>query len=218
MTVTSPVTVVGLGSGFEQTVVVAVLDAAGGRIGLAPATVVGEYGQQGTFTATVPFTLPANSQPGRIQVWSESPRDGAIEHLNSVTVMLQGLDLDPLLTELEKAVRAKDYAALEKLIGDRFRISFYKADGEVTLTLSEALAQLQQGYLGPGAAWLDFSVNARALLGDRVTFGPEVIHVVYSPGWGANQDDDAFLLIGDVRGRARWVGMLYVRHDLIDYR
>ncbi len=217
MTVTSPVTVTGLGSGFEQTVVVAVLDGSGGRIGLAPATVVGPYGGQGAFTATAPFDVPANSQMGRIQVWSESPRDGAIEHLTSVTVMLQGLDLDPLLAALEKAISAKDYPALAGLMRDPFQISLYQSEG-VSLAPARAIEQLRDNYLGPGAPYLDFSVDARALLGERVSFGPDIVHVVYSPRWGQNAADDAFLLIGDVAGRARWVGLLYVPEASIDYR
>ena len=91
VTVTNPALVTGYASSpFEQTVVVAVLDGSGGRIGLASGIITGEYGQRGLFSVTLPFTVPANSQPGRIQVFTESPRDGALEHLSSVTVMLQG--------------------------------------------------------------------------------------------------------------------------------
>ena len=68
-------------------------------------------GQRGPFSLTVPFTVPANSQPGRIQVYTESPRDGAVEHLNSVTVVLQGLDLDALLERLEA-----EYAAIKPVL------------------------------------------------------------------------------------------------------
>ena len=210
MTITSPVQVTGLASGFEQTVVVAVLDGSGGQIGLAPGMIVGEYGQQGTFTATVPFTLPANSQLGRIQVWSESPRDGAIEHLNSVTVMIQGLDLDQLLEQLESAIKTKDYAALPSLMTDPFQLDFYQAES-LSITPAEAVQRLRDDYLGPGVPFLDFSVNARDLLDGRVDLEPDIIHVVYSPGWGEDRSDDAFLLIGNVGGRARWVGMLYVK-------
>ena len=71
VTITSPVIVSGLAaSPFEQNVTVVVLDAAGGRIGQAAAIITGEYGQRGPFKATVPFALPANSQPGRIQVYT----------------------------------------------------------------------------------------------------------------------------------------------------
>lgn len=217
MTITSPVTVTGLASGFEQNVVVAVLDGSGGQIGLAPGTIAGEFGQQGPFTATVPFAIPANDQPGRIQVFSESPRDGAVEHLNSVTVMIQGLGLDPLLERLDRGVSTKDYAALQTMMADPFQLGFYKAEGS-SLAPADAIQQLRDSYLGPGAPRLDFSVDARKLLGERVGLGPDVVHVVYSPGWGPEKNDDAFLFIGNANGRARWSGMLYVRHDLIDYR
>lgn len=216
MTITNPVTVTGLASGFEQTAVVAVLDGSGGRIGLAPAMIVGPYGQQGAFTVTVPFAVPANSQPGRIQVWSESPRDGAIEHLSSVTVAIQGLDLDTLLARLDAALRSKDYAALAGLMADPFQIGFYRSQGLV-LAPVEAIEQLRQTYLGPGAAQVSFRVDARKVLADRVSLGPDIVHVVYSYGWGKEKNDDAFLLIGNVGGRARWVGMLYVQRSLVDY-
>jgi LysM repeat protein len=93
ITVTSPITVTGLASSpFQQTIAVAVLDGSGTQIGLASGTITGEYGQQGPFSVVVPFALPANSQPGRIQVYTTSPRDGALEHLSSVSVVLRGAE------------------------------------------------------------------------------------------------------------------------------
>jgi hypothetical protein len=217
VTITNPVTVTGLAAGFEQSVVIAVLDGSAGEIGRAYGVIEGEYGQQGPFTTAVPFTPPANSQPGRIQVWSVSPRDGAIEHLSSVSVMVQGLELDPLLSQLERAVAAKDYAALRPLMTDPFPLERYRSQA-ITLTPAQAVAQLQKDYLGPGAPRLDFSVDARVLLGDRVKFAPDILHVVYSVGWGPGREDDAFLLIGDAAGRARWAGMIYVPRGQVDYR
>jgi hypothetical protein len=40
MTVTSPVTVTGFGSGCEQTVIVTILDGSGGQIGQTPAAIL----------------------------------------------------------------------------------------------------------------------------------------------------------------------------------
>lgn len=216
--ITSPVTVIGVASSpFEQTVVVAVLDGSGAQIGIAPGIIVGEMGERGPFTVTVPFTVPSNSQPGRIQVFTESPMDGALEHLSSVVVKLQGLDIDALLEDLETAIPAKDYATLETLMAPQFLLGGYQSEwGE--LPAAEALALLRGDYLGPGSPTLDFSVDARQMLGERATFPPEVMHVVFCPGWGVNQNDDAFLLFGNVADRARWTGLLYVLHDLIDYR
>jgi LysM repeat protein len=217
VTVTNPIAVSGIAaSPFEQTVVVRVLDGSGGSIGLASAVIAGEYGQRGPFSVTVPFTVPANSQPGRIQVFTESPRDGALEHLSSVSVMLQGAGLDALLGQLDAAIDARHYATLESLMGPSFRLGLYRSEG-VPLKPAEMRERLQLSYLGPGAPRLDFGVDGRSLLGAQVAIGPKIRHVVYSTGWGPGGDDDAFLLIGDVDGRARWVGMVYVPHALIDY-
>lgn len=217
MAVTNPVAVSGLASSpFEQMVVVKVLDGSGGSIGLASAVIAAAYGQRGPFSVTVPFDVPANSQPGRIQVFTESPRDGALEHLSSVSVMLQGAGLDALLGQLAAAVNAKDYAALESLMGPGFNLGLYRSEGSA-LKPADMRERLQLSYLGPGRPSLDFSVDGRALLGAQVPLGPEVSHVVYSTGWGPRQEDDAFLLIGNVHDRARWIGMLYVPHALIDY-
>ena len=47
-----------------------------------------EFGQVGPFSGVIEFTAPDEEQFGRIQVYGISPRDGAIEHLASVTVNL----------------------------------------------------------------------------------------------------------------------------------
>jgi hypothetical protein len=88
-TITSPVTVTGWGSGFENTLAVRVLDETGAVIGEGFVMVDAEFGQVGPFTGTVTYTTPASTQLGRIQVFGVSPRDGAWEHLASVTVTLQ---------------------------------------------------------------------------------------------------------------------------------
>lgn len=86
--VTSPVTVTGWGSGFENNLAVDVLDATGSVIGQGYVIVDAELGQIGPFTGSIAFTPPASAQLGRVSVYSISPRDGAIEHLASVTVNL----------------------------------------------------------------------------------------------------------------------------------
>ncbi len=163
VTVTNPALVTGFAaSPFEQTVVVAVLDGSGGRIGLASGIIIGEYGERGPFSVTVPFAVPANSQPGRIQVFTESPRDGALEHLSSVTVMLQGAGLDVLLGQLDAAINAKDYATLESLMAPNFSLGLYRSE-RARFKPDQMRERLQLSYLGPGAPRLDFSVDARAV-------------------------------------------------------
>lgn len=87
--VSSPITVQGWGSAFENTLAVDILDADGTVIGQGYAMIEAEMGQTGPFTGTVAFEAPADDELGRIAVYSVSARDGAIEHLSSVTVDLQ---------------------------------------------------------------------------------------------------------------------------------
>ncbi|MFO7698634.1 MAG: LysM peptidoglycan-binding domain-containing protein [Anaerolineae bacterium] len=218
VTITNPVTVSGEAiSPFEQTVVVTVLDGSGMQIGLEPGVIEGKPGERGPYTVSVPFAVPFNSQQGRIQVFTESPRDGAMEHLSSVTVNIQGLDLDALLERLETAITSKDLTQLQSLVAPKFQFGLYRS-AWLEMPAALALEMLYDKYMAPGNPRLDFSVDARALLSDRAAIQTDVIHVVLSPGWGAARNDDAFLVFGAVEGRARWTGLLYVMHDLIDYR
>lgn len=86
--ISSPVTVTGWGSGFENTLAVDILDADGNTIGQGFVIVDAEFGQYGPFTGEIEFQAPSEAQMGRVQVYTISPRDGAIEHLASVTVNL----------------------------------------------------------------------------------------------------------------------------------
>ena len=87
--VSSPVTVTGWGSAFENRLAIDVLDEKGNVIGQGYALVDAEIGQRGPFSGTVKFNPPSTAQMGRISVYRISPRDGAIEQLTSVTVKLQ---------------------------------------------------------------------------------------------------------------------------------
>jgi LysM repeat protein len=89
-TISSPVTVTGWGSGFENTLAVRILNENGTVIGEGFVMVDADFGQYGPFTGTVTYTTPGTSQLGRVQVFGISPRDGAWEHLASVTVSLAG--------------------------------------------------------------------------------------------------------------------------------
>ena len=218
MTITSPVTVTGLGVGFEGNLAVRVLDETGFEIGLGYATISsGGMGEQGPYTGLVSFTVPQATQMGRVQVYSVSPRDGAIEHLNSVSVTLQGTELDERIVALKAALEGKGYAALLGLLPEEgFLLGRYQSEG-ATLTAPEVIDLLEKEYLGPGEVFVDFSVDAQGLLGDRVSLGTGIRHVLFSTGWGEEQADEAFLFIGEEEGRAVWSGMLYVPDDLRDY-
>ena len=154
---------------------------------------------------------------GRVQVYSVSPRDGAIEYLNSVSVVLQGLELDERIEALKAALEGKSYAALLGLLpAEGFLFGQYQSEG-VVLTPVELVDLLEKEYLGPGEVFVDFSVDGRKLLGDRAAPGPAIRHVLFSTGWGEGKADDAFLFIGEEDGKAVWSGMLYVPNELRDY-
>lgn len=87
--ITSPVTVTGWGSGFENNLAVTILDEEGKTIGQGFVTVDAEFGQYGPFTGKVTFTMPTKAQVGKVQVYSVSARDGSIDHLSSVMVKFQ---------------------------------------------------------------------------------------------------------------------------------
>ena len=88
-TISSPVTITGFGAAFENTLAVNVVDETGTLVGTGYVMVDAEVGQYGPFTGVVNYTAPGSSQVGRVQVFSVSPRDGAIEHLSSVNVKLE---------------------------------------------------------------------------------------------------------------------------------
>ena len=86
--ITSPVMVEGWGSAYENSLAVDILNEMGAVIGQGYVVVDAELGQTGVFSGTIEFTPPDSEQMGRVSVYSISARDGAIEHLSSVTVQL----------------------------------------------------------------------------------------------------------------------------------
>ena len=216
-TVTSPVLVQGQGAAFEQNLVLRVLDATGYEIGKGTARIDGPLGAIGSYSGVVTFTVPANTQPGRIQVYSQSPADGAIEHLTSVTVLLQGAGLDQAVEQVKTALESQDYAALAALMTDPWTLAIFRSES-ISLSKDLALEQLKDNYLGPGRVFVDLSVDARQLLAGQISLAPDVTHVVFSTGWGADRSDDALLLFGVAAdGQARWGGMIYISGALRPY-
>jgi len=87
--VTSPIAVTGVGQATQHNELgLRVRDEAGMEIGTGTANVSGALGARGPFSGTVSYTLAATTQPGRIEVYDTSPRDGNLIHLSSVDVTL----------------------------------------------------------------------------------------------------------------------------------
>jgi LysM repeat protein len=239
LTITSPVTVTGVGSGFEQQLTVRVLDEMGAEIGSGTALIGAEPGQSGPFTGTVTFTVPSRAQMGRIQVFSVSRRDGAIEHLSSVSIHLAAQrpampesaatptpevkasptpsELETLIAAVKAALESKDYPTLQAAMPeDNFVIGFYLSEGQ-SLTPAQAIEEMRLNYLGPGAVKVDTNKDALRLLGDRASFGATVRAVIFSTGWGQRAKDDGFLIFEEIEGHIYWSAMLYVREETRDY-
>ncbi|HYF61604.1 MAG TPA: Gmad2 immunoglobulin-like domain-containing protein, partial [Herpetosiphonaceae bacterium] len=77
-------------SPFEQNFGVAIYDSEGNQIGGGGITGVGEYGQPSDFDGEIEFTAPATARPGKIVVFVDSPKDGAIISQAEVQVRLAG--------------------------------------------------------------------------------------------------------------------------------
>lgn len=216
-TVASPVQVTGRGAAYEQNLVVRVLDATGYEIGKGTARIDGPLGAIGPYSGIVTFTVPASTQPGRIQVYSQSPADGAIEQLTSVQVTLQGAGLDAAVEQLKTALQDEDYPALFALLADPWNLTFFGSES-LSLSKEQALQQLRSHYLGPGEVVVDLSVDARRLLAGQFSMAASVTHIVFSTGWGPDRSDDALLLFStDPGGQARWSGMIYIFDALRPY-
>ena len=88
-TVHSPVSIRGIGEAiFENQLGVRVRDESGTVIGSGSLSVSAPLGSRGPFSGSVSYTLTGSSQPGRIEVFDSSPRDGGAIHLSSVEVTL----------------------------------------------------------------------------------------------------------------------------------
>ena len=191
---------------FEQNLVVRVLLDDGSLLLETYATIAAEAGRRGPFEVEIPFHAGGEVQ-AFIQVFSVSPRDGGIEHLNAVGVILAD-DGEPIV----RAVAASHQEQLvllaplpaARLTGGLARIEgFGLASFEQTLVISilgqdgselamapVMVAAPDLGYPGPFAIDLPFTVAfeqpGRVVVADlSPAFGGPVhvtsVHVTLAP-------------------------------------
>ena len=87
--VTVPITVKGAASVFEGTVLIAVESADGSKTFCMTFTTAAEGAPgRGSFEAQIAFPPPSSSIDGRVRVFSESPKDGSVQNLVSVPVVI----------------------------------------------------------------------------------------------------------------------------------
>lgn len=86
--VKSPVQVGGLARVFEGTVEIVIRDGQGKELGRGVTAASAGAPQRGQFTAALSFSAPVSKVPGTVEVFSRNPRDGSVENLVSVPVVL----------------------------------------------------------------------------------------------------------------------------------
>jgi hypothetical protein len=86
-TVSSPVTVFGSANVFEATVTMRVLDQHGNVVGTAQAMAACGTGCRGGYRKQMTYSM-SSSQPGTVEVYEVSPKDGSHEHVQRIPVTL----------------------------------------------------------------------------------------------------------------------------------
>lgn len=86
--VRSPVRVQGTAMVFEANVQIVVRNAQGQEVGQGFTTATAGAPERGDYNASIPFTLSGGRQNGTVEVFSHSPRDGAVISLVRVPVVL----------------------------------------------------------------------------------------------------------------------------------
>lgn len=213
-TVTNPFTLIAYAPGGDGNLTVRVLDATGYEIGGGIAlAAAGQSAPTGytPFLGVITFTVPLNSQIGRIQVSTTSPRDGAMEQLNSRTVTLQGLELDAAIRAVGDALAAGDVAPVRSImVKNSFRLGDIPPRGR--LLGSGIAVSLINRILADTAALgnqisLDLSVDGAALL-PAYAAGRDLLWVAVTRGWA---DDQIGLLVFRRSGdTVVWDGLILV--------
>lgn len=191
---------------FEQNLVVRVLLDDGSLLLETYATIAAEAGMRGPFEVEIPFEVGGEVQ-AFIQVFSVSPRDGAIEHLNAVGVILAdaGEPVDRALAAphqeqlviLAPAPGARLSGGLARIEGfglasfeQTLVVSILDQDGAELASAPVMVAAPDLGYPGPFAIDLPFSVGfeqpGRVVVADlSPAFGGPVhvasVHVTLAP-------------------------------------
>jgi len=86
--VSSPVRISGTARVFEGTLEVAIKDSNGKTMGRTTTTASAGAPATGNFSVTLAYEPVPTEQPGTIEVSSRSPRDGSVENLATLRVVL----------------------------------------------------------------------------------------------------------------------------------
>lgn len=124
--------------------------------------------------------------------------------------------LEAFIAQLQAALNARDFAAMQALMADPFSVGYWLSEG-VLYSPSEAVAVFESDFLPAGAAlvWADPAMDLTPLLQGQppATFlGPDkpVVATLLSYGWGQDEAAEAIQFITQLPdGTYRWDTMLY---------
>lgn len=124
--------------------------------------------------------------------------------------------LATFIAQLQAALNARDFAAMQALMADPFSVGYWLSEG-VLYTPSEAVAAFESDFLPAGATlvWADPNMELTPLLQGQppATFlGPDkqVVATLLSYGWGQDAGGEAIQFITQLPdGTYRWDTMLY---------
>lgn len=189
----TPLTLIAFAPGGDGRLTVRILDATGHEIGGGVVEATADQPAPAGYTpflGVITFTVPLNSQTGRIQVSTTSPRDGAMEQLNSRTITLQGLDLDATIRAVGDALAAGDAVPVRAIMAkNRFRLGDIPPRGRllgsgIAVTLINRL--LTESAASDTQISLDLSVDGAALL-PEYALGKDLLWVAVTRGWADDQ-------------------------------
>jgi TolB protein len=142
-----------------------------------------------------------------------------------LTPVGQGAQSEPLLefeALLTQAIETHDFAKMQSLMGDSFALAFWQSEG-LTISPSEAIEQLRLNYLlaGNTIRFQEGPDLSPQLGGNDILsiWDPAVkpVRALYGLGWGANGNDEAFLIIAQrPDGTLYWYAMLMTEPGFAD--
>lgn len=106
------------------------------------------------------------------------------------------------------AIESKNYGALESLVTTPVFLGFFESEAS-PLSPEAFVEALQRDYLESGQVKVRFDVDVTRLLPD---WSADVLcdELLYSTGWGRDQEDDGILCLKDESGTLRINSLLYV--------
>jgi hypothetical protein len=155
--------------------------------------------------------IPATSAPA---TQTPAASDGAASQPDTGAAPVQeNLTAEEFDARLAQLIEAKDYQALHRMMGEQFVLAGWRSEG-AALPPFEAMTQLSQGALGPGATpAVSFGMDASALLegADPLAFfPPDAVRAFFVDFVGPNDTDQALAIVGrdPVTGQRYWKGLL----------